>query len=234
MSTRPDRELAHGRMFLGLDGCRNGWVAVRIDGRDHDIRVLSTIAELNGFAHDLAMIDMPIGMPRHGKRRCDLQARALLGSNASRVFTGARRGLWNFASRLEAHLNFRACGDDGVSCQLWGLQRKLKELDDFITPERQRSLRECHPELVFLLLNNGEPLPGKHGKDGQKLRRDLVCKEGIRDIDRWLDVWRRGSGAKVDDILDACACAIAACEATRRIPDEPEIDDRGLAMEIWY
>ncbi len=221
-------------VVVGLDGCRNGWVAVCMDGRETDIRLLNTVAELSTLPHAHAMIDMPIGMPSNGKRRCDLAARKLLGSNASRVFTGARRELWSFASRLEAHLNFRAGGDDGVSCQLWGLQRKIKEVDDFITPERQRSLRECHPELVFLRLNHNEPLPSKHSRDGQKLRRDLVRKEGVRDIDRWLTAWRRGTGAKADDILDACACVIAARDAAHRIPDKPETDDRGLTMEIWY
>ena len=42
----------------------------------------------------------------------------------------------------------------GVSCQLLNIRDKIREVDDFITPDRQATVGEAHPELVFPKLNN--------------------------------------------------------------------------------
>lgn len=220
---------------VGLDGCSKGWVAVWLNGDDRGLTFFDHITDLLTFPHDLAMIDMPIGLRDAGNRLCDEQARRLLRKHGSRVFTGARRGIWEFASRIDAHRHFRARGDPGVSCQLWCLRSKIREVDDMMTPERQRTLRETHPELVFLRLNGNRALPSKKTADGRKIRRDLLYLEGFGEIDGWLERRRLGTGAKPDDVLDACACAIAARDRKHRLPEaNPPVDAKGLAMEIWY
>jgi predicted RNase H-like nuclease len=92
-----------------------------------------------------------------------------------------------------------------------------------------------HPELVFLRLNGDKPLPAKKSSEGDALRRRLLKRGGFRDIDLWLTEARIGTGAKRDDVFDACAVAIAAREPAGSLPnDAPQLDTHGLPMQIWY
>ena len=94
------------------------------------------------------------------------------------------------------------------------------EVDTFVARRiALRDIREAHPELVFLRLNAGKPLPSKKSEAGIDLRRKLLKREGIRDIDRWLTGERIGTGAKSDDVLDACAVAIAARDVAGCVPE---------------
>src|SRR5262249_4635286 len=186
---------------------------------------------------DRAAIDMPIGLPDRGERTCDLEARTMLRPHASRVFTGARRGLWDFPSHAAVNRALWARGEAGISIELWHLGRKICEVDRAMRPRLQRKIRETHPELVFLRLNDGTPLPSKHTGQGLRLRRRLLRAQGFRELDRWLKRDRIGSGAKPDDILDACALAVAARDFDRSnvLPrGRAEKDARGLKMQIWY
>jgi predicted RNase H-like nuclease len=224
-------------IYVGLDGYRHGWVAVRIEGDASSLCFYDDIAALLATSFDRAAIDMPIGLPQRGDRACDLAARALLKPHTSRVFTGARRGLWDFPTHAAANRALRARGEAGVSIQLWHLGRKIRELDALMTRRRQTRIREAHPELVFLRLNGGVPLASKHTMAGWTLRRRLLRREGFSEIGRWLRVDRHGSGAKVDDILDACAMAIAARDfhSANVLPRGPaRRDAKGLKMQIWY
>ena len=222
---------------VGLDGYSRGWVAVRMDGGKRELFFLKSIIELASLTFDRAGIDMPVGLPERGLRDCDLAARLLLRPHASRVFTGARRGLWGHKSPADANRALKGRGDAGVSVQLWNLGAKICEVDALMTPRLQMKVREAHPELVFLRLNFGRPLPSKKSDEGVELRVRLLGREGFADIRRWISAGRAGSGAKVDDILDACAAAIAARDFGQGnvLPRGPAPKDgRGLKMQIWY
>jgi len=144
------------------------------------------------------------------------------------VFAGARRGLWDFASAAAANRVLHARGEKGISLQLWHLGAKICELDAAMTPSLQSGVREAHPELVFLRLNGGAPLPSKHREEGDALRRRLLHREGFAEIARWLKHDRIGTGAKADDVLDACAMAIAARNFDKgfALPPNPAPRDR--------
>jgi predicted RNase H-like nuclease len=220
---------------VGLDGYSKGWVAVRIDGTGRELFVLDTISELLALEFDRAGIDMPIGLPDRGFRECDLQARAMLRPHASRVFTGARRGLWDHASHAAANQALKQHGEAGVSIQLWNLGPKICELDAIMTSRLQQRIREAHPELVFLRLNFGRPLPSKKSEEGIVLRTRLLRREGFAELKDWLA--ERPVAVKADDILDACATAIAARDFTQGnvLPRENAAKDAaGLKMQIWY
>lgn len=220
---------------IGLDGFRHGWVAVEIAGRRRDITFLRDIAELLERPFDRAGIDMPIGLPDSGDRACDLAARALLRPHGSRVFTGARRGLWAHRSQAAANRALKARGEKMVSVQLWNLGQKIMQVDAVMTPRLQRRILEIHPELVFRRLNGERPLPAKTTEEGVALRRALLLVDGFSEIDDWLDRKRIGRGAKIDDVLDACAVAIAARDAHHSVLDgSAPKDARGLKMQIWY
>lgn len=218
----------------GLDGYKKGWVAVFIEGDKHTLEFLPSLQALLVHNCDSVMIDIPIGLPTSGNRECDLLAKKLLGVGSSRVFTGVRRNYWRFADRLSAQKYYESTGDKGVSCQLWCLRGKIKEADAFITPDRQSIFRETHPELAFWRLNGGQVLPPKKEREGVNARRELLRSHGFNNINDWLDKRRIGTGAKVDDVLDACACALVALSPSHRTPAEPPRDDKGLRMEIWY
>ena len=88
---------------------------------------------------------------------------------------------------------------------------------------------------MFWRLNGERPLPSKRSAEGVALRRELLRGQGISDIDEWVNTARIGTGAKADDVLDACACALAARDSDECVPrGEPPRDDHGLPMQIWY
>jgi predicted RNase H-like nuclease len=237
---------------IGLDGFRKGWVAVTLHGERAAIDFVPNISWLRSQPFTIAAIDIPIGLSDDGERACDREARALLRPDGSRVFSGARRWLWrdfgypqDFSKANQAAA---ARGQTRVSLQLWHLGPKIIEVDDFVRTNHALDVRETHPELVFRRLNGGQPLPSKHSADGLKQRCDLLRACGLELIDEWLATTRLGSGAKADDVLDACACALAArdlaaLDRTERRGDhsdrcvprgEPPRDDHGLPMQIWY
>lgn len=200
----------------------------------HFIHFIDHISRICEFTFDIAMIDMPIGLPPSGYRTCDLMGREVLESARPRLFLGARRPLLKFANREAANRWAKKTDGKGVSCQLFCLLPKIKQVDDFLSPAKQKRIRETHPELIFQRLNAGRRLPNKKSADGFAERRSLLINRGFERLDDFL-IDRIGTGAKADDVLDACACAIAAKEATtaRRLTDGIA-DERGLQMEIWY
>lgn len=221
---------------LGLDGFSRGWVAVGIDGDAREISFHPDVASALSVPFDRAGIDIPIGLTDNGERACDRLARARLQPHGSRVFSGARRWLWrDFSDPDRANGEALRRGQTRVSRQLWHLGPKIMEVDAFLRADRSRDVREVHPELVFLRLNGGKPLPPKKSEEGDTLRRRLLKRHGFRKIDRWVTEVRLGSGAKRDDVLDACAVALAACDPAGSLPEGlPQLDGQGLPMQIWF
>jgi predicted RNase H-like nuclease len=221
---------------IGLDGFRQGWVAVTIDGDRRSIAFAPDISWLAAQRFDRAAIDIPIGMTDDGDRLCDRLARAKLKPHGSRVFSGARRWLWKeFSDPASANAEAMRRGQTRISLQLWHIGAKIMEVDAFARMHRRLDLREAHPELIFLRLNAGEPLPSKHTEEGVALRRTRLISHGFIDLDDWLTTQRRGTGAKRDDILDACAVALAARDPGGCLPDgDVPRDSFGLPMQVWF
>lgn len=234
---------------IGIDGYRCGWIMVWIDDAgDRDFGIHSRIESVERLKPDMVMIDIPIGLPLSQNRRCDEAARAELGKAWQRVFVGVRRPMLEYVDDLYRADNFDRANrmaklelGIGISKQLFGILHKIKEVDQFLgsSGRRQDVFRETHPELIFQRLNDGKLLSGKKTGEGRALRKKLVAKHGFHEIDAWLDRLR-GSGARVDDLLDACACAIAAWDALKSPKESSlrklggEVDERGLRMEMWY
>jgi predicted RNase H-like nuclease len=212
--------------FVGLDGIRNGWVAVYLssDGRQR-FAFGKSVSLLLADPFDRAMIDMPIGLPMQGYRQCDIEAKALVGS---RVFLGARQGVWEFKTLAEANAHYwgKEGQGRGISIQLFGIRDKLRELN-----ERPRIPRvfEAHPELIFRRLA-GRVLTSKKTAQGRAERVEFLEANGIADIHLWL-TQRHGTGVGRDDLIDACACALAARDSTCKLPANG--NGSGQA-EIWY
>jgi len=218
--------------YLGLDGFRFGWVAAWIDARgDHGFDYSPGLTRLLAMPHARAMIDMPIGLKEGGYRECDLRARELIGPA---VFLGARRDLWTFADMAAANRHYweQEGKGRGVSAQLWNIRDKMREADEIMTPARQTTTGEAHPELIFWNLAGRVRLAKKTSVQGRAQRIELLHARGFTGIERWLAL-RHGTGIGRDDLIDACACAVAARDSVQRVGGE-EIDPRGLRMEINY
>jgi len=220
----------------GIDGCRAGWLMVRLaaDGAA-ECHIAGRFADLPLRGLAMAAVDMPVGLPETGARVCDSLARARLPpERRSSVFLHLRRPLLGFADYPAANAWGKADGK-GLAKQAWFLLPRIADIDAWITPSRQRRVRESHPELVFLALNGGRPLPKKSTSDGLALRRRVLRRHGLTRIDALADALDRRR-ARLDDLYDAAALALAA----RRFAAGGGIrlaggrDARGLRMEIWY
>lgn len=234
----------------GADGYRDGWVVVLWDPATERVRVCTVdgVADLFDVPEVPAVlgVDMVIGCPdgaRPGGRRCDRQARQLLGHprGASVFSPPAYDALWA-ETYPEAKRRNRASAPDapGLSKQAFHLIPKMRALAEQVTPARQERVREVHPELSFYAMNGDEPVAAsKHGDDGQAARADLLGAHGFPDV--WDTIADLADGAVgADDVLDAHA----ACWTARRIHKGtaercPSLDNaaprnsRGLRMEIW-
>jgi predicted RNase H-like nuclease len=218
--------------YLGLDGFRFGWVAAWIDDRgDHGFDYSPGLTRLLAMPHARAMIDMPIGLKPTGYRTCDLRAREMVGPA---VFLGARRDLWTFPDMAAANRYYweHEGKGRGVSAQLWNTRDKIREVDEIMTPARQATIGEAHPELIFWNLTRGVRLAKKTSAEGREQRITLLAQRGFTKLPKWL-TQRHGTGIGRDDLVDACACAVAARDSTERVGGD-EIDPRGLRMEINY
>lgn len=218
--------------YLGLDGFRFGWVAAWIDDRgDHGFDYSPDLTRLLAMPHARAMIDMPIGLKTEGYRTCDLRARELVGPA---VFLGARRGLWTFPDMTAANCHYweHEGKGRGVSAQLWNIRDKIREVDEIMTPARQATIGEAHPELIFWNLAGQVLLGKKTSAKDREQRIALLVQHGFTCLPKWL-TQRHGTGIGRDDLIDACACAVAARGSTQRVGGD-ELDPRGLRMEINY
>ncbi|MCW1991526.1 putative RNase H-like nuclease [Bradyrhizobium diazoefficiens] len=218
--------------YLGLDGFRYGWVAAWIDEHgDHGFDYSPGLTRLLAMPHARAMIDMPIGLNVSGYRTCDLRARELVGPA---VFLGARRDLWRFPDMAAANRHYWKHEGEGrgVSAQLWNIRDKIREVDEIMTPARQATIGEAHPELIFWNLAGRLLLESKVSAQGREQRIALLEQRGFTRLRKWL-TQRHGTGIGRDDLIDACACAVAARDSTQSVGDG-EIDPRGLRMEINY
>lgn len=220
----------------GVDGCRAGWLMVRL-GPDSrlTIEIVGRFNELTLRGLAMVAVDMPIGLPDSGARICDGLARAVLPPDRrSSVFLHFRRPLLNCRDMTSANQWAKADGK-GISVQAWNIVPRIADLDSWITPARQRRVRESHPELVFLMLNGGAPLPRKRTAEGMAARRRVLLRHGLAGIDALAATLPRRQAA-IDDLYDAAALALAARRFARGegIRLAAGRDARGLRMEIWY
>lgn len=113
--------------------------------------------------------------------------------------------------------------------QLFCIREKLRELNELPAPPR---VFEAHPELIFWRLA-GRVLESKNTARGCMERVKILEENGIRRIRPWLRQ-RYGTGIGRDDLIDACACALAARDSRHRIPANGNLVDREIRAEIWY
>jgi predicted RNase H-like nuclease len=227
-------------MFVaGVDGCRGGWVAFKVELPAHatSVEIVDLPAWLRERPPDLVClaIDIPIGLI-DGSRACDIAARKLLGQpRGTSVFAAPCRAALAATSHAESSAINRQKTTRGLSQQAWGIIPKIKQVDDAITLDSQRWAFEVHPEVCFWALNHRRPM--KHNKKGQEgiAERLALLRRVFPEIE--IHLANRPRTVGVDDLLDAAAAAWTALRWYGNEADcvcTPEHDERGLAVTIYY
>lgn len=231
--------------YLGIDGCKSGWFFVSLsDDQSWDIGILNNISELSNILPDykLILVDIPIGLKESGtsERLCDLEARKVLSLRKSSVFPAPCRQALNCSSYYEAsQLNCEHTSRK-LSKQTWEIAGKIKQMDDYLAGVNTfGKVREFHPEIGFWALNNKREMQNKKKtNDGFEERLNLLSNycPVAKDIVIKAMVEYRTTEVARDDILDALSGAITAkhSDSLGTLPELPEKDSRGLAMEIVY
>ncbi len=226
----------------GVDWSKRGWLVVPVQVSDR-LRIIRDpfIAAFDEIVNESSNwtavgIDVPIGLSETTYwRRPDLAAKEVLAQRQSSVFAAPLRQILNCEDYSEAcAISQRACGNM-PSPYAFGLLANIREVDQMMTPELQQRVREVHPEVSFWALNGKRPLLGsKKSPAGALQRLELVRSV----IDFELEQTPTASKILLDDFLDACAAAWTASRiasgTAERLPDEPDVDERGLRMEIVY
>ena len=225
-------------IVAGVDGCRRGWVVASGPARRTggiDIRVIADIApvieDVEGGELALVGIDIPIGLPDGGNRRCDVEARRLVGARRSSVFPAPPRAALTATTYAEALELARGTTGIGLSQQTFRLIPKIREVDELLSPDLSDRVIEVHPEGVFAALL-GRPLASpKRTAEGRRLRTQLLLGS-IPTLDGAPET---PTGASADDVLDALAVLVCArahvAGRTTRLGDG-SCDRRELLMQI--
>jgi len=196
------------------------------------------------------LIDIPIGLKESGpeERKCDKEARKYLGpKRGSSVFrVPARKTVYcNGDYRQASYINYKLTGKK-ISKQTWHISKKIREVDTFIDSMKYDSdlisvIHESHPEICFESLAGKKLTYSKKTKEGFNERMEII-RLFNNDIDNFVSaVYKKFNKTQVkpDDLLDAAILAITAktihlTGKISRIPEEPEIDNKGLRMEILF
>lgn len=233
------------RVLVGVDGCRNAWLAVALS--DHDpslqLRIFDDAPALLDHYGDGALValDLPLGLSDHGPRTADTLARARLGrGRAASVFSTPLRAIVDAPTRAEADRRRREIDARGVGAQAFHLYAKIVEWRRALLarPAVQTSVFEIHPEVSFATLAGAAIVASKHTPDGAQRRRDLLAAHyGDAALDALVAALpRRRAG--IDDLYDALAALWSAQRidggVAGSLPDPPETDADGLRRAIWY
>lgn len=231
---------------IGVDGCPAGWFAVVLDGERWTMAVFSSIKYLweeNNNA-DLILIDIPIGLRDEGpdERRCDVEARKLLGwPRRCSVFPAPCRAAVYEDNYEKASLINNELTGRKLSLQSYHISRKIREVNEFLTENQgiYQAIRETHPEVCFRALAGRPMAHSKKKAVGFRERMgvlEFLLPKAVEIVEEAPRLYRRGDVGR-DDIVDALAAAVTAtggADGLVSIPDKPEYDSKGLRMEIVY
>jgi predicted RNase H-like nuclease len=238
------------RWVAGVDGCRAGWIAAFVSP-DHEgvrLRVIEHFTDIFTAPEQpcIVAVDIPIGLPAYtgpGGRGPERAVRPLLGERQSSVFAvPSRPAIYAQDYRKACRLALETSHPPKkVSKQLFMIAPKIREVDEMLrnAPSLASRVFEVHPEVAFWRLNANRALPepkkvkGRPFAPGLALRRGLLGRHGFSEAASAA----APSGAALDDLLDALACAAIARRVLAGVavpfPDPPLRDEFGLPMAIW-
>lgn len=238
-----------GSSFVGIDGCKGGYVAINITDDDFEIKMFENIAELclEYSDSEAIIIDMPIGLPENVKDvRPDSAARKVLSSRASCIFsTPCRQAIYEDEYTEASGTNRNILGK-GLSKQSFAISNKIRDIDEFLykEPQWRNKLVESHPEVCFAMINSNDNGPepiydNKKTSIGIERRLDLLSRYyektyEIRDLIHSEVKYKKFK----DDVIDALCLAVTGMlgyeNGFKSIPEYPMEDSMGILMQMVY
>ena len=212
--------------IIGVDSCPVGWFATVIDTdgvRTETFEEFKILSETYDGV-DRILVDIPIGLPEGERRRCDEDARDLLGSRGLSVFFPPCQSAAELTSYEEASGEHRSQIGHGLSQQAHSISRKILQVADVVESQYNGVVHESHPELCFAALN-GQPIAYSKTSDrGRGLRMKLLSDE-LDDAEALYQDARDEyllKEVRRDDILDSMVLAVAAqYETLITVPPDP-------------
>ena len=237
----PDRYYTQDGFYIGVDGCRNGWIAAVLDHGDLRLERYESIEALicRYPDFDSFLIDMAIGLRDNADQiRPEQAAREELGRKASSVFPiPSRSAVYAETEEEQKQANIKAFGKS-LAKQSLAILPKIRELDLFLSshPEYQNRILESHPELAFTRMKGSEVICNKKNYPGFTEREWILSEYlGRKHLSYFYDEAKELQ-CKPDDMMDAVCLAVTGalyahglCET---IPANPERDAHGLEMKM--
>ncbi len=226
---------ASGVRVVGLDGCRDGWVAASAEVVPAGLGALSLrridrLEDALELRPAIIAADVPIGLPTRaepGGRSCDRAARKALGPRKASVFSPPVEGVLACETYEQALEAMRSSSEHaiGLSKQSWNIVPKIREAHAFsvIADREGVAFVESHPELIFAEMAGTPMAEGKKSAGGRAARlaalkaAGLVCDLAL-------------AGAQQDDVIDALACLWTAGRIAR---DEAHAYGDPEGPRIW-
>ena len=218
-------------VVLGADGVsRNRWVVAEVrPGAPMGWHLVTGVEAVLALAEAVGAVavalDVPIGLPSSGRRRCDEEAYAALGARRSSVFMTPPRHVLEHDRYAAAR-----AASPGLTAQAFALISRIRDVDVVLRaagPAIHDRVVECHPEVSFRAMT-GRELSRKKSARGALERIEALTAAGL------VDVRNAPDEAGLDDALDAMACAWTALRwaggTARALGGDP--DELGLPMRI--
>jgi len=234
-------------LYAGADISKRNWFTVALTGGNNwEVNLFESIERLwyQYNKASLILIDIPIGLRDGGSkwRLCDIEAREHIKHRRNSVFRAPCRAAILAETHEEASKVNKQITGKGLSIQTWGIIPKIKEVDRFLTQniDARDIIHEIHPEVCFWALNNRKPMIfNKKDKRGIQERKEVLLSvyPTSRDIFDYAERRYLRKEVARDDILDAIVAAVTASKQGQKlltIPASPELDSKGLSMEMIY
>ncbi len=237
----PDKCFIQDGLYIGVDGCKDGWIAAVLDFGQLRVERYENIEELlqRYPEFDAFLIDMVIGLRDHpGQKRPDEAAKKELGVKASTVFpVPSRRAVYAETEEEQKKANIESLGKS-LAKQSIAIIPKIRELDIFLMkhPKYKNRILESHPELAFARLNGSVVRSRKKEYEGFTEREGILSEYLNREPMGWIFENVKECKCNPDDIMDAVCLSVTAAlhvhGLTETIPENPEKDKRGLEMKL--
>ena len=215
---------------IGIDGCKDGWVAVYCPVLAFDQAQAKHYTELSQLRNDfikpsIIIIDIPIGLETNEPNRsCDIEARKFLRNRSSTVFSPpCLEAIFSTDYNTAKEINLKRTGKS-ISKQSFFLSHKIRETKRFVEVEKQFDIREGHPECSFAEYQ-GKPLTNnKKGMLGILQRQAILNKLNF-NLFKLAKMLPINCGVKIDDLFDATILCWTASRvfsgSSRTFPNSP-------------
>ena len=237
----PEKSITQDGLYIGVDGCRGGWIAAVLDHGDMRLERYDELTLLieKYPVFDAFLIDMAIGLRNNTEQiRPDDEARMELGPKASTVFPiPSRDAVYADGEEAQKQANIRTLGKS-LAKQSIAIIPKIRELDTFLNdhPEYKNKILESHPEVDFARLNGAVLMSRKKEEPGPSQRKAVLSE--FLDKKNLYGLYDKAKelGCKQDDLIDAICLAVTgalyAHGQFETIPVEPMQDEKGLHMQL--